>query len=169
MPPPPPAPRVLYLFGTAAFPVLGIRTVIEQAQAAGWDVCLGLTSTAADWLAPDIPALTELTGHLVKARYRRPGEPDLLPAPDAILFGPATFNSINSLAQGLTSSWVVGYTAEALGKGVPVAVLPCVNDALAAHPQYPRSLATLREAGARVLLPTPDLPWSQALVEVGGP
>ncbi|MGW4646842.1 flavoprotein [Kitasatospora sp. NPDC004289] len=162
-------PRVLYLFGTAAFPVLGVRTVIEQAQARGWDVCLGLTPTAADWLRPEIPALTELTGHLVKSRYRRPGEPDLLPPPDAILFGPASFNSLNSLALGLTSSWVVGYTAEALGKGVPVTVLPCVNDALAAHPQYPRSLATLRTAGARILTSGDDLPWSEALDAVGGP
>ncbi|WP_399169426.1 hypothetical protein [Streptomyces sp. TLI_171] len=31
-------------------------------------------------------------------------------------------------------------------------VMPCVNTALAAHPQFDRSVATLREAGMRVLL-----------------
>ncbi len=76
----------------------------------------------------------------------------MLPPPDAVLFAPATFNSFNSLALGLTTSWVVGYAAEALGKGVPVLVMPCVNTALAAHPQFARSAATLREAGVHVLL-----------------
>jgi hypothetical protein len=143
---------VLYLLGSAAPPVLDAGRVVERAQAAGWEVVLGLTPTAALWLREDLARLEALTGHLVKSRYRRPGEPDVLPPADAVLFAPATFNSVNCLALGLTSAWVVGYTAEALGAGVPVAVMPCVNTALAAHPQFGRSVRTLRSAGADVLL-----------------
>ncbi|MBV7648504.1 hypothetical protein STALF3_08850 [Streptomyces albidoflavus] len=36
---------ILYLFGSAAPPVLGIGAVIEDAQRSGFDVCLGLTPT----------------------------------------------------------------------------------------------------------------------------
>jgi hypothetical protein len=147
--------RVLHLLGSAAEPVLGVRGAVERAQALGWEVCLGLTPTAADWLADDLPALEGLTGHRVKHRYRRPGDPEVWPAPDAVLLAPATFNTLNSWALGITDSWVVGFAAEAVGKGLPLVAAPCVNSALVAHPQFGRSLATLRGAGVLVLA-TPE-------------
>ncbi|BAJ28271.1 hypothetical protein KSE_24570 [Kitasatospora setae KM-6054] len=143
---------VVYLFGSAAGVVAGIGDAARSGLARGWDVAVGLTPSAREWLAARVPELEELTGHPVKSAYRWPGQPDVLPPADAVLFAPATFNSVNGLALGLTSSWVVGYAAEAAGKGVPVLVMPCVNTALAAHPQFPRSVAALREAGMRVLL-----------------
>ncbi|WP_030458542.1 flavoprotein [Kitasatospora sp. NRRL B-11411] len=143
---------VVYLFGSAAGVVTGIEGAVRAGLERGWDVALGLTPTAREWLAGRGPELEGLTGHPVKSAYRRPGQPDVLPHADAVLFAPATFHSVNSLALGLTSSWVVGYAAEAAGKGVPVLLMPCVNTALAAHPQFPRSVAALREAGVQVLL-----------------
>ncbi|MFJ1758135.1 flavoprotein [Kitasatospora sp. NPDC088134] len=142
---------VVYLFASAAGVVPGIGGVVRSALGRGWDVAVGLTPAARAWLEGRVPELEELTGHPVKSTYRWPGQPDVLPPADAVLFAPATFNSVNSLALGLTGSWVVGYAAEAAGKGVPVLVAPCVNAALAAHPQYARSLAVLREAGMEVL------------------
>ncbi|MFD7579129.1 flavoprotein [Kitasatospora sp. NPDC059817] len=143
---------VLYLFGSAAPPVLNMAQVVRHAQFRGWEVALGLTPTAASWLQDELPKLNRLTGHPVKSTYRRPGEPDVLPPADAVLFAPATMNSINSLALGLTTSWVIGFAAEAIGKGIPLSVMPCTNTALTGHPQFPRSVATLRDSGVRVLL-----------------
>ncbi len=143
---------VLYLFGSAAPPVLNLANVVRQAQGRGWDVALGLTPTATSWLQAELPELEQLTGYPVKSAYRRPGDPDVLPPADAVLFAPATMNSINSLALGITTSWVIGFAAEAIGKGIPLTVMPCTNTALTGHPQFPRSVATLREAGVRVLL-----------------
>jgi len=144
--------RVLYLLGSAAPPVLDIASVVGQAQAQGWDVCLGLTPTAARWLESDLPALTALTGHPVRSAYRSPREPDVWPPATAALLAPATFNTLNSWALGLTGSFIVGFTAEAIGKGIPLATMPCVNSAFLAHPQFDRSIETLRAAGVRVLL-----------------
>ncbi|WP_037887890.1 flavoprotein [Streptomyces sp. NRRL S-87] len=143
--------RTLYLFGSAAPPLFDIAWVAEAAQARGWDVCLGLTPAAAEWVAGSVDGLSALTGHPVRSRHRRPGEPDVWPEPDAILFAPATFNTVNALALGLTDRFVVGVAAEAIGKGVPMAVMPCVNTALARHPQFDQSLATLHNAGVRTL------------------
>ncbi|MFB8171419.1 flavoprotein [Kitasatospora purpeofusca] len=143
---------VLYLFGSAAPPVLSIAQVVRQAQFRGWEVVLGLTPTAASWLQDELPELNRLTGYPVKSVYRRPGDPDVLPPADAVLFAPATMNSVNSLALGITTSWVIGFAAEAIGKGIPLTVMPCTNTALTGHPQFPRSVATLHEAGVRVLL-----------------
>ncbi|WP_329494454.1 flavoprotein [Kitasatospora herbaricolor] len=150
-----PTDRVLHLLGSAAEPVLGVRAAVGLARARGWDVCLGLTPTAADWLRDDLDALAEATGHPVKSRFRRPGDREPWPAADAVLVAPATFNTLNCWALGITGNWVVGHAAEAIGKGVPLVAVPRVNGALTAHPQYGRSLATLREAGVE-LLPNAD-------------
>ncbi|WP_309051002.1 flavoprotein [Streptomyces sp.] len=143
--------RTLYLFSSAAPPVFDIATVIEDAQADGWDVCLGLTPTAARWLSDSLDGLAALTGHPVRWDYLMPGLPDVWPQADAILLAPATFNTVNQWALGITNKWVVGVLAEAVGKGIPTAAVPCVSAALAQHPQFERSIGTLRGAGAHVL------------------
>ncbi|MFG2503635.1 flavoprotein [Streptomyces sp. NPDC048441] len=143
--------RTLYLFGSAAPPVTQVAEVIETAQADGWDVCLGLTPSAARWLDDSLDDLAELTGHAVRSEYKLPGEPDAWPKADVILFAPATFNSLNSWALGLTSVFVVGVVSEGIGKGIPTVAMPCVNAAYAQHRQLDRSVAELREQGVTVL------------------
>ncbi|QMU68660.1 flavoprotein [Streptacidiphilus sp. P02-A3a] len=145
--------RVLYLLGSAAPPVLDVGAVVERAQGQGWDVCLGLTPTAARWLESALPTLAALTGHPVRSAYRLPHEPDPWPPATVALLAPATFNTLNSWALGLTGgSFIVGFAAEAIGKGIPLVTMPCVNSAFLAHPQFDRSIRTLRGAGVRVLL-----------------
>lgn len=143
--------RTLYLLCSAAPPVFDIASVVEDAQRRGWDVCLGLTPTAAEWLEDSLPGLAALTGHPVRSRYKRPGHQDVWPQADAVLVAPATMNTLNSWALGITSTWLVGFVAEAIGKRIPLSAMPCVNSAYAEHPQFPLSLETLREAGVRVL------------------
>ncbi|MFI8432684.1 flavoprotein [Streptomyces sp. NPDC079020] len=143
--------RTLYLFGSAAPPVFEVAEVVENARARGWDVCLGLTPTAARWLEADLPSLEQLTGHPVRSEYKRPGEPDVWPKADVILAAPATFNTVNSWALGLTSNFVVGVLAEGIGKRIPIVAMPCVNVAYVQHPAFDRSVETLRGAGVTVL------------------
>lgn len=65
------------------------------------------------------------------------------------MVAPATFNTINKWAAGLADTLAVATLCEASGLGVPVAVLPCVGEALASHPAYRESLARLRGMGVR--------------------
>ncbi|MFD8149068.1 flavoprotein [Streptomyces sp. NPDC059708] len=166
--------RTLYLFCSAAPPVFDVAHVIEEAQARGWDVCLGLTPAAAEWLEESLAGLEALTGHPVRHRYKRPGQPDVWPPADAVLVAPATTNTINRWALGITDSFVIGFIAEALGKNIPLTLMPCINAAYAQHPQLPLSLETLRTAGVNVLFgengfqPNPPgekrpYPWTVAL------
>ncbi|MFK8908217.1 flavoprotein [Streptomyces sp. YS-3] len=141
----------LYLFCSAAPPLFDVAQTIEAAQADGWDVCLGLTPTAARWLEESLDGLAVLTGHPVRFEYKRPGGPDVWPKADVILFAPATFNSVNAWALGLTNAFVVGVVAEAIGKKIPTVTMPCVNAAYVQHPAFGRSVQTLREAGVTVL------------------
>ncbi|MCT9092814.1 flavoprotein [Streptomyces sp. ASQP_92] len=144
-------PRTVYLFCSAAPPVFEVARVIESMQERGWDVCLGLTPTAASWLEESLSGLATLTGHPVRSQYKRPGEPDVWPPADVILFAPASFNTINAWALGLTSNFVVGVVAEGIGKKIPMLVMPCVNAAYVQHPQFDQSVAVLRSAGVTVL------------------
>ncbi|MFE6806668.1 flavoprotein [Streptomyces sp. NPDC057681] len=166
----------LYLFASAAPPAFDVARVIETAQADGWDVCLGLTPTAARCLDESLDGLAAMTGHPVRSEYKLPGQPDVWPEADVILFAPATFNSINSWALGITSSLVVGVVAEGIGKGIPTVMMPCVNAAYARHRQLDRSVTELREQGVTVLYgdggfePNPEgsgkpkaYPWDAAL------
>jgi hypothetical protein len=141
----------LYLFGSAAPPVFEVAQVIEDAQARGWDVCLGLTPTAARWLDDQLPELERLTGHPVRSEYKLPTEPDVWPKADATLLAPATFNTINAWALGLTDRFVVGVVAEGIGKRIPTVTMPCVNAAYVQHRAFDRSVAELREMGVTVL------------------
>jgi hypothetical protein len=119
----------------------------------------------------------------VRSEYRKPGSTAngrSLPKADAIIVAPATYNTINKWANGISDNYAPGILAEAIGLRTPVVVLPFVNSALAAHPAFQRSLTLLREAGIVVihglglLEPHPPgtggsrfdtFPWHQALNE----
>ncbi|OEU92221.1 flavoprotein [Streptomyces abyssalis] len=145
------SPSVLYLLGSAAPPVLDIADVVRRAQADGWSVCVGLTTTAAEWLEDRLPALEEQTGNPVRSAVRKPADVEVWPRADVAVLAPATLNTVNVAALGLTPHFVGGYVAEAIGKRWPLVVMPCVNSAYATHPQFGRSIETLRGAGVRVL------------------
>ncbi|MEU0942314.1 flavoprotein [Streptomyces canus] len=143
--------RVLYLFASAAPPVFDIAKVTRDAQARGFDVCLGLTPTAARWLSDRHRELERLTGHPVRSEYKLPGESDVWPKADVIIVAPATFNTVNAWALGITRDFVVGVVAEGTGKGIPMVAMPCVNAAYVQHRQFERSINELREMGVEVL------------------
>lgn len=62
---------------------------------------------------------------------------------------PATFNTVNKWAAGISDTLALGTLCEAYGLGVPIAVLPCVNEALATHPAYHASIERLSGMGVR--------------------
>jgi hypothetical protein len=136
----------------AAPPALHVRTLISRAQQRGWDTCLILTPTAARWLETDLPELEKTTGHPPRSAYKLPGEADVLPPPDAILVAPATSNTINKWAAGISDTLALGLITEAIGKQLPIATLPYLNKAQAAHPAFPRSVDVLNDAGVQMLL-----------------
>ncbi len=162
---------VLYLICRAAPPALKAEGMVLRAQARGWDVCLVCTPTAARWLAPELPALANLTRHPVRSQYKLPGEPDVLPPADAMLVAPATANTISKWALGISDTLVLGLITEAIGLRLPVVALPSMSDAQAAHPAVQRSIDFLQSAGVAVLLQpaqgSPDeVTWDTALDEL---
>ena len=143
--------RVLYLVACAAPPAEALGELVGLAQRDGWTVCIVATPTAASWL--DIAGLSEQTGYPVRSEHRRPQDPDTLPRADAIAVVPATFNTINKWAAGISDTFALGILNEALGLGLPIVVAPYAKPPLASHPAFDHSVRFLRAAGV-VLLDT---------------
>jgi phosphopantothenoylcysteine synthetase/decarboxylase len=140
---------VLYHIVCAAPPALDAATLVGLAHDQGWDVCVVATPHAARWL--NLEKLEELAGHPVRSQYKLPDEPDVLPPANAILVAPATFNTINKWAAGISDTLALGLITEAIGMELPLVAMPHLNDAQARHPAFERSVQTLRDAGVVVM------------------
>jgi len=141
--------RVLYVIVCAAGPAGDVGRLVELAQERGWTVQVIATPSALAFI--DVPALETQTGRPVRSQYRSPGEPKTPPA-DAIIVAPATYNTINKWAKGISDTYALGILAEAPGLGIPVVVLPFVNTALAGRAPFKDSVQVLRSEGVRILL-----------------
>ncbi len=92
--------------------------------------------------------LGSLTGYPVRSTYRSsPGTGRSLPATDAVVIAPATYNSINKIALGLADNYAMTSVAELIGRQVPTVVVPFVNTALAARAPFRHAVASLRDEG----------------------
>ena len=73
---------------------------------------------------------------------------------------PATFNTINKLAAGISDTLALGLVNEAVGLRLPIIAAPWPSVQLARHPVFHRSVAALRDWGVTVILDPKHLPQS---------
>jgi phosphopantothenoylcysteine synthetase/decarboxylase len=172
---------VLYVVACGGRPAGDLPAFVSSTMAEGWDVCVIATPAALKFM--DTEQLAELTGHVVRYAYKQPDEPDVLPPPDALAVAPATFNTINKWAYGISDTLALGLLNEAIGLGLPIVAVPVPNVALAKHPAFRESVQRLRSWEVRLifdpdryLLPTPNMgppaaglfPWGALASEVRG-
>jgi phosphopantothenoylcysteine synthetase/decarboxylase len=141
--------RVLTIIVCSAGPAATIGTLVRLAQEHGWTTQVVATPAALDFF--DQNEIEKLIGSTVRSQYRKPGEPRSQPS-DAIIVAPATYNTINKWAQGISDTYALGILAETTGLGVPIVVLPFVNSALAGRRPFQRNVESLRAEGVRILL-----------------
>ena len=162
----------LYVVVCAAGIATDVGKLITAAQERQWQVGVIATPLAMNGFF-DSAAVEAQTGRPIRSAWRRPGDARPFPEPDAVVVAPATFNTINKWAVGIADTLALGTLCEAYGLGVPIAALPCVADALAAHPAYQDSLIRLRGMGVRFGEPysgevgegggRPEFGWERAL------
>jgi phosphopantothenoylcysteine synthetase/decarboxylase len=170
------APHVLYLLTCGATVGDGIYDFVRQVLDDGWQVCAVTTPMGNRFV--DADRLRTLTGNPVRSTYKNPDDPDVLPPGDVFVVAPATFNTVNKIANGISDTLGVGLICEAIGNDKPVIVAPWSNRALARHGAYARSLQCLRDDSVRLVLtartepggpitdPGGQFPWDQVLTEV---
>ncbi|MER8220269.1 flavoprotein [Streptomyces sp. NPDC094143] len=162
----------LYVVVCAAGIAAEVGELIAAAQERGWEVGVIATPVAMNGFF-DTAAVEASTGRPIRSAWRTPGEPRPFPAPDAVVVAPATFNTVNKWAAGIADTLALGTLCEAAGLGVPIAVLPCVAEALATHPAYRAALERLGGMGVRFGGPyssepgpdggRPEFAWQRAL------
>lgn len=140
---------VLYLIVCAAPRARNTPSLVALLQEAGWDVCVIATPQAVAFL--DVATAEEMTGHPVRAHYKHPDEPDVLPLAEAMVVCPATFNTINEWALGISDTLALGLLTEAVGLPLPLVAAPSLNNAQEAHPAFAQSVERLRALGVTVL------------------
>ncbi len=167
------ARRVLYIIACATPRARAIGELVDLVIDRGWTACVVTTPQGTKFI--DKAGLEAQTGYPVRSEYKHPDEPDVLPTADAMVVCPASFNTINKWATGISDTLALGLINEAIGMGIPLIAAPAVNSAQAAHPAFERNIALLRSAGVTFLYgpgiwePAPPrsggapLPWSVVL------
>ncbi len=146
-------PRQLNVVVCGAAPAADVGVLVRLAQQRDWTVRAVPTPDALSFV--DAGALESMTGNAVEVGYRSPSD-TRPPRPDAVIVAPATFNTINKSALGITDTHALGVIAEAIGRAVPVVMVPWVNEPLAARAPFRQSLTRLRDEGVRILLKEDD-------------
>jgi hypothetical protein len=146
---------VLYVVASGASPARGLPDLIG-ALAEDWDTCVITTPEGARFF--DIDQVAAMTGHPVRTTFKDPDAPDVLPPASAFAAVPATFNTINKWAAGISDTLALGLLNEAIGLGRPIVTVPWPNAALARHPVFGHSISTLRSCGVSVILDLENIP-----------
>ncbi|HWG98318.1 MAG TPA: flavoprotein [Pilimelia sp.] len=152
VPPPTPAEaptRVLYAVVCGSPLARNVGRLVAAAQRRDWRVCVVATPDARKFI--DVSALAAQTGYAVRSHYKNPGDPDVLPPPDAIVVAPATVNTVNKWALGIADTLALGLLIEGQGRDLPIVAVPFTNLAMARHPAFLESVARLRSWGVTVL------------------
>lgn len=141
--------RVIYLIVCGASVARNVGQLVSYAHRDGWDVCVVASPDGRKFI--DVPAVAAQTGYPVRSFYKNPGEPDMLPAPDAVICAPATVNTVTKWAAGIADTLALGLLVESLGKGLPIVAVPFTNEAMARHPAFGEAIERLRGWGVTVL------------------
>ncbi|MFL1378297.1 flavoprotein [Nocardiopsis protaetiae] len=141
--------KTLYVVVCAAGPASDVGTLVDLAQGQGWSVQIMATPSAMSFI--DVEDLEKRTGRPVRSQHRTPGD-QRSPKADAIIIAPATFNTINKLANGIADNYALDVVNEAIGLGVTTVILPFVNSAYANRTPFKANVELLRTEGVDILI-----------------
>jgi phosphopantothenoylcysteine synthetase/decarboxylase len=141
---------VLYVIVCGSPAAAGAADFVNEVIGDGWNTCVIATPMGSRFI--DCEQLSQLTGHPVRTTYKHPDEPDVLPPAEAIVVAPATFNTVNKVASGITDTLATGIICEGIGMEIPVIFAPSVNPALARNGAFKRSLGYLADHGVELII-----------------
>ncbi len=146
---------------TVVLAVTGSIAAVETVKLAhalrrrGATVQAVMTEAAAGIVHPDAltyatgrPAITRITGLVEHVLYCGEGG-----AADLLLVAPCTANTIGKIACGIDDTPATTFATTALGRGMPVVVVPAMHESMYRHPGVVENLRRLRSWGLDVVDP----------------
>lgn len=131
---------------------------MAAAVARGWIVQVIPTQNAPEWLSVSDLDLEEQTGGSTQnasnsTSSRNPSHKSS--KVEAVIIAPASYNTINKLALGISDNHALDVISPLVSKGIPFVILPFVNLLHVQRVPLHRSVRTLQKEGVTVLLQ----PW----------
>jgi phosphopantothenoylcysteine synthetase/decarboxylase len=136
---------------TGAPLALRCADIIAALKQAGWSVQVVTTSAAAAWV--DDATIATVSGVPPASEHRDPSEAKRSEAPDAVVVAPATFNTIGKAALGIADTYAHSQLCEVIGSGLPIVMVPMINNKLWGHPALAGHLKTLLTSGVSLVDP----------------
>ncbi|SCL29034.1 Flavoprotein [Micromonospora rhizosphaerae] len=138
-----------------AGPAADVTQLLAAAKERAWTAAVTATPSARDFIDPQV--IEAMTGYPARFTYQSSTSTRrILPAADALVIAPATYNSVNKIALGIADNYAMTSVAELIGRRIPTVIVPFVNSALAARAPFRRAVADLRHEQVRVLLGADD-------------
>ncbi len=137
--------------------IAAVETVrlIHELRRRGAEVRAVMSRAAAGIISPESltyacgkPAITQISGLVEHVLYCGDGG-----SADLLLIAPCTANTISKMACGIDDTPVTTFATTALGRGMPVLVVPAMHHSMYRHPAITGNLDRLRSWGVRVIDP----------------
>lgn len=101
----------------------------------------------------NVDELEEVSGHFVRNSFIKKHPDHSLPLEDIVIMAPATYNSINKIANGIADTLATSLVATAIGRGTPVYVAPNMNYDLWSSLILQKNIKKLRQCGVKIIHP----------------
>lgn len=117
----------------------------------GADVYVILTEDSKQFV--NLEELKRVSGHFVRTSFQKEQPDHSLPLEDLVVIAPATYNTVNKIANGIADNLVTSLAATAIGRGTPVYLAPNMNFDLWSSPITQESIGRLRRYGVNIVHP----------------
>ena len=137
---------------TGSIAAVEIVRLIHDLRRRGAVVQVVMSNAAAGIISPESltyasgrPAITRISGMVEHVLYcGDEGSADLL------LIAPCTANTISKIACGIDDTPVTTFATTALGRGMPVLLVPAMHHSMFRHPASPQTWRNCADGGSRL-------------------
>lgn len=125
-----------------------LRRKGAEVQAVMSDAAAGIVTPDALTYACGRPAITRISGMVEHVTHCGDGG-----SADLLLIAPCTANTLSKIACGIDDTPVTTFATTAIGRGMPVLVVPAMHHSMFRHPAVIENITRLVERGIGVLAP----------------
>ncbi|HEU4964732.1 MAG TPA: class II aldolase/adducin family protein [Bacilli bacterium] len=143
--------KVVYYILTGARKSKEAVINIAGLRQCGAEVYVILTEDSKQFV--NIEELVEVSGHFVRTSFQKEHPDHSLPLEDLVVCAPATYNTVNKIANGIADNLATSLVATAIGRGTPIYLAPNMNYDLWRSPITQASLDRLRSYGVNIVHP----------------
>jgi phosphopantothenoylcysteine decarboxylase / phosphopantothenate---cysteine ligase len=140
---------------TGSIAAVEVVKLIHALRRKGAAVQVVMSDAAAGIVTPDAltyasgrPTLTRISGMVEHVQYCGDGG-----TADLLLIAPCTANTLSKIACGIDDTPVTTFATTAIGRGMPVLIVPAMHHSMFRHPALAENIATLEGWGIGIIAP----------------